>query len=153
MCIIIIIIVYMCCVVVCVCIAVLPSASNVAYKKSRPDVNANFVAPSATIVGKVRGCSCVCYYLPEMKLKAVHCLIVCLFVCFACLQVAIGKDSAVWYSATLRGDINGITIGDKTVISDRAIVHVTRNTPTKIGSGVVVQGGAMVHGCELQDGW
>lgn len=35
------------------CIAVLPSTANVAYKKTRPDVNANFVAPSATIVGKV----------------------------------------------------------------------------------------------------
>lgn len=96
----------------------IPAATNVSYRKVRPDVNGNFVAPSATLVG----------------------------------QVSIGKNASVWYSAIVRGDVNGIAIGENTIIGDRAVVHVTRKNPTKIGSGVIVQGGAMVHGAELQDG-
>lgn len=52
------------------------------------------------------------------------------------------------------GDINAITIGDNVSIGDRVLVHVSgskMNKPTQIGNNVVVEAGAILHGCTLQD--
>ena len=35
----------------------------------------------------------------------------------------IGKDCSIWYGAVLRGDVNTITIGDRTNIQDGAVIH------------------------------
>ena len=57
-------------------------------------------------------------------------------------NVAIGPRSSVWYGATLRGDVNAITIGHTTNIQDKAVVHVAKSNPngdsldTKIGNKV-----------------
>ena len=40
-------------------------------------------------------------------------------------NVKIGKDSAIWPQVVVRGDINSITIGDRTNIQDGSILHVT----------------------------
>ena len=39
-------------------------------------------------------------------------------------NVTLGQESSVWYGATVRGDVNQVTIGDQTSIGDRAVVHV-----------------------------
>lgn len=57
-------------------------------------------------------------------------------------QVIMGHGSSIWYGATVRADVNHVTIGEMTNIQDRAVVHVARNNPkgsvlpTTIGSKV-----------------
>ena len=33
-------------------------------------------------------------------------------------DVTVGRDCSIWYNAVLRGDVNTITIGDRTNIQD-----------------------------------
>jgi gamma-carbonic anhydrase len=68
-------------------------------------------------------------------------------------DVQIGAQSSIWYGCILRGDVNRITIGDRTNLQDGTIVHVSPEVaPTVIGSDVLVGHGALLHGCELRDG-
>jgi len=69
-------------------------------------------------------------------------------------DVSIGKFSSIWYGATVRGDVEKVTIGSKTSIGDRSVVHVAKihaTHPTIIGDNVTICPGAVVHACTLQD--
>ncbi|KAJ0404242.1 hypothetical protein P43SY_000642 [Pythium insidiosum] len=69
-------------------------------------------------------------------------------------DVKIGKGSSVWYGATVRGDVNFITIGENTNIQDHAVVHVAKihqDIPTKIGSNVTIGPSAIIHACTIKD--
>ena len=67
-------------------------------------------------------------------------------------DVEIGSESSIWFQVVLRGDVNSIAIGSASNIQDGAIVHCTYQTaPTRIGSGVTVGHGAIVHGCTIDD--
>jgi len=66
-------------------------------------------------------------------------------------DVLIGKDASIWYNAVLRGDINRISIGERTNIQDGCILHVTQECQVKIGSDVTVGHRAIVHGCTIDD--
>eukprot|EP00538_Stauroneis_constricta_P002641 CAMPEP_0119560928 /NCGR_PEP_ID=MMETSP1352-20130426/16220_1 /TAXON_ID=265584 /ORGANISM="Stauroneis constricta, Strain CCMP1120" /LENGTH=285 /DNA_ID=CAMNT_0007609007 /DNA_START=108 /DNA_END=965 /DNA_ORIENTATION=+ len=69
-------------------------------------------------------------------------------------NVSIGDHSSVWYGATVRGDVNKITVGSKTNIGDRAVVHVAKiqgDHPTFIGDNVSVGAGAVIHACTIKD--
>lgn len=67
-------------------------------------------------------------------------------------DVEIGTDSSVWYSATVRGDIAKICIGERTNIQDGAVVHVDTDLPCIIGNDVTVGHGAILHSCNIEDG-
>ncbi len=67
-------------------------------------------------------------------------------------QVKIGKLSSIWYNATVRGDINQITIGEKTNIQDNSVVHVANDDVVEIGDSVTVGHSAILHGCTIEDG-
>ena len=61
---------------------------------------------------------------------------------------------SVWYGATVRGDVNNVTIGSKSSVGDRAVVHVAKiqgDSPTKIGNNVTIGAGAIVHACTIGD--
>jgi gamma-carbonic anhydrase len=61
---------------------------------------------------------------------------------------------SVWYGATVRGDVNKVTVGSKTSIGDRAVVHVAKiqgDHPTLIGDHVTIGAGAVIHACTIQD--
>lgn len=67
-------------------------------------------------------------------------------------DVTLGTDASVWFSATVRGDVNRIRIGNRSNIQDNAVVHVTHHTaPTSIGDNVTVGHSAIIHGCTVQD--
>jgi carbonic anhydrase/acetyltransferase-like protein (isoleucine patch superfamily) len=67
-------------------------------------------------------------------------------------DVALGRDSSVWYGAVVRGDVHYIRIGDRTNIQDRCVVHVSTKThPTVVGEMVTVGHGAILHGCAIGD--
>lgn len=70
-------------------------------------------------------------------------------------DVTIGKESSVWYGAKVRGDVNQITIGRRSHIMDRAVVHVAKiqgDISTHIGNNVTVGAGSIIHAATLQDG-
>ena len=66
-------------------------------------------------------------------------------------DVTIGENSGIWYNAVVRGDRDSIVIGRESNIQDNAVVHVSHGYPVRIGKGVTVGHGAIVHGCTVED--
>ena len=74
-------------------------------------------------------------------------------------NVSIGEDSSIWPMAVVRGDVNTITIGDRTSIQDGSVLHVNHpdddinpgGDPLSIGSNVTVGHKVMLHGCTIED--
>ena len=66
-------------------------------------------------------------------------------------DVTLGRESSVWFSATLRADIAPITVGQGTNIQDGATVHVDTGLPCTIGHGVTVGHNAVLHACTVGD--
>jgi carbonic anhydrase/acetyltransferase-like protein (isoleucine patch superfamily) len=71
-------------------------------------------------------------------------------------DVTVGKDCSIWYGAVLRGDVNTITVGDRTNIQDGAVLHTLYdNSPnpsqTHIGSDVSIGHNAIIHGAVIED--
>lgn len=67
-------------------------------------------------------------------------------------HVDIGADSGVWMNVVMRGDVNTITVGQRTNVQDGTVVHVMHKThPTVIGDDVTIGHGAIVHGCTIGD--
>ncbi len=66
-------------------------------------------------------------------------------------DVIIGERSSVWPSASLRGDISIIEIGEETSIQDGTVVHTDAKYPAIIGNRVTVGHMAVLHGCTIED--
>ena len=67
-------------------------------------------------------------------------------------DVTIAAHASVWYNAVIRGDLNSITIGERTSIQDGCVLHVAEGPcRIRIGHDVTVGHGAIVHGCTLGD--
>ena len=71
-------------------------------------------------------------------------------------DVTVGKDCSIWYGAVLRGDVNTITIGDRTNIQDGVVIHTLYDesphpSQTRIGSDVSVGHNAIIHGGVIED--
>ncbi|MEN9369179.1 MAG: hypothetical protein RI952_44 [Bacteroidota bacterium] len=67
-------------------------------------------------------------------------------------QVTIGAGSSVWFNAIIRGDVNTITIGERTNIQDAAMIHCTyQKASTQIGNDVSIGHLAIIHGCTIHD--
>jgi len=67
-------------------------------------------------------------------------------------RVRLAARASVWYSATLRAEAEPIDVGVGTNIQDGVTVHVDREFPVRIGSGVSVGHNAVLHGCTVDDG-
>ncbi len=68
-------------------------------------------------------------------------------------DVEIGNDCSIWFSTTVRGDVNAIHIGARTNVQDNCTIHVThRDWPTVIAEDVTIGHGAIVHGCTVHRG-
>ncbi len=66
-------------------------------------------------------------------------------------EVTLGRETSVWFSATIRADIAPITVGRGSNIQDGATVHVDTGLPCTIGQGVTVGHNAVLHGCTVGD--
>lgn len=71
-------------------------------------------------------------------------------------RVRIGAASSVWPQVVIRGDVNQITIGERSNIQDGAVLHCSHDGPylpggaaTVIGDDVTVGHLAMLHGCRI----
>ena len=68
-------------------------------------------------------------------------------------DVEVGSDVSFWFATVARGDVQQISIGDRTNVQDGSVLHVTHEThPLIIGSDVVIGHSAMVHGCTIRNG-
>lgn len=67
-------------------------------------------------------------------------------------DVTVGSNCSIWYGAVLRGDVNTITIGDRTNIQDGAVIHTLyQRSQSHIGSDVSVGHNAIIHGARIED--
>jgi carbonic anhydrase/acetyltransferase-like protein (isoleucine patch superfamily) len=67
-------------------------------------------------------------------------------------NVRVGDHSSVWFGAVLRGDLSRIEIGARCSIQDTAVIHCAIDLPTIVGDEVTVGHGALLEGCEIEDG-
>lgn len=72
-------------------------------------------------------------------------------------EVKLGDDVSVWPQAVIRGDVNHITVGDRTNVQDSAVLHVTHVNPQSpqgfpliIENDVTIGHHAMLHGCHVK---
>ena len=66
-------------------------------------------------------------------------------------DVTLGKNTSVWFNATLRGDIENINIGEGSNVQDGSVLHTDPGCPLKIGKNVTVGHIVMLHGCKIGD--
>ena len=66
-------------------------------------------------------------------------------------EVSVGRNASVWFNATLRGDMEPITIGAESNVQDACVVHVDHGRPTTIGDRVTLGHGAIVHASVVED--
>ena len=66
-------------------------------------------------------------------------------------MVTIGARSSIWPGATLRGDIEPITVGEETSIQEGSVVHTDKDFAARIGNRVTVGHMAVIHGCTIED--
>ena len=67
-------------------------------------------------------------------------------------DVTIGKDSSVWFTAVLRGDIQSIHVGKNTNIQDGCLLHVDRDKPCILKDGIVMGHQSTAHACLVENG-
>ena len=67
--------------------------------------------------------------------------------------VEIGPEATVFSGAALRGDYgNSIVIGARSNVQENCVFHVNAGTAAvRVGEGVTVGHGAIVHGCTIGD--
>ncbi|OKY26262.1 MULTISPECIES: gamma carbonic anhydrase family protein [Thalassotalea] len=73
-------------------------------------------------------------------------------------DITMGNDVSVWPLVAARGDVNKISIGDRTNVQDGTVLHVTRSSksnpdgyPLIIGDDVTIGHKCMLHGCTIGD--
>ncbi|WP_147565422.1 gamma carbonic anhydrase family protein [Clostridium tyrobutyricum] len=66
-------------------------------------------------------------------------------------KVKLAQDVNVWFGAVIRGDLNNISIDEKTNIQDNCVIHVEGNNPASIGKYVTIGHNAIIHGCKIED--
>jgi carbonic anhydrase/acetyltransferase-like protein (isoleucine patch superfamily) len=67
-------------------------------------------------------------------------------------NVIMKTNSAVWFSAVVRGDMETITIGENSNVQDCSVCHADPGFPLTIGDNVTVGHRALLHGCTIGDG-
>ncbi len=67
-------------------------------------------------------------------------------------NVAIGRDSSIWYNAVVRGDSDAVRIGERTNAQDGVVIHTFRGRATVIGDDVSIGHNAVVHGATVENG-
>ena len=71
-------------------------------------------------------------------------------------DVTVGRDSSIWFNTVLRGDVNSITVGDRTNIQDGTVIHTLYDgaphpSQTHIGNDVSIGHNATIHGAIIED--
>lgn len=64
-------------------------------------------------------------------------------------KVAMGRDSSVWFCATLRGDNELITISDGANVQECCVLHTDIGYPMVVGENATIGHAAILHGCTI----
>jgi carbonic anhydrase/acetyltransferase-like protein (isoleucine patch superfamily) len=67
-------------------------------------------------------------------------------------KVHLAAQVNIWFNATLRGDIELITLGEKSNVQESAVLHTDKGYPLSVGRMVTIGHQAMLHGCTIGDG-
>ncbi len=67
-------------------------------------------------------------------------------------RVALEADSSVWFVATLRGDMEKITVGAGSNVQEASVLHTDHGYPLVIGRDCTIGHAAILHGCTIGDG-
>lgn len=67
-------------------------------------------------------------------------------------DVELGDDASVWFGCVLRGDVNRISIAERSNLQDGVVVHVGDHDATVVEPEVVVGHRAVLHGCRVGGG-
>lgn len=65
-------------------------------------------------------------------------------------DVTLGEFASVWPGCVIRGDINSISIGDRTNVQDGTIIHLADDYGVEIGNDVTIGHGAIIHACKVE---
>ena len=66
-------------------------------------------------------------------------------------KVIIKKDANIWFNVVLRGDIEPITIGERSNVQDGSVFHTDPGCSVILGKNVTVGHMVMLHGCTIDD--
>ncbi len=66
-------------------------------------------------------------------------------------RVALAKDVSIWFGAVLRGDIEWLTIGERSNVQDLSVMHTDAGWPLSVGRNCTVGHRALLHGCGVGD--
>lgn len=64
-------------------------------------------------------------------------------------SVVMGHGASVWWSVTIRGDNDVITLGDNVNIQDGSVLHTDGGVPMTLARNVSVGHLVMLHGCTI----
>ncbi len=67
-------------------------------------------------------------------------------------QVTIGQGASIWYNAVVRGDVDRITIGDRTNVQDGVVIHCDPGQPTVLEADVTIGHKAVIHSAHIESG-
>ncbi len=68
-----------------------------------------------------------------------------------CGDVRLAAESSVWFQTVLRGDMEPISVGERSNLQDLTMVHVDEGIPCTIGARVGVGHRCIIHGCTIED--
>lgn len=67
-------------------------------------------------------------------------------------SVVLSENTSVWFSATIRGDNETISLGKNSNVQEGAVLHTDPGLKLTVGENVTVGHQAMLHGCTIGDG-
>lgn len=67
-------------------------------------------------------------------------------------KVRIEANASIWFSVTIRGDNDLITIGENSNVQEGCVMHTDPGAPLTVGRNVTVGHQAMLHGCDIGEG-
>lgn len=66
-------------------------------------------------------------------------------------RVTLAAEASVWFGVVIRGDTEAIEVGPRTNVQDGCILHADPGLPCRLGAGVTLGHGAVVHGATVHD--
>lgn len=66
-------------------------------------------------------------------------------------RVKLAADASVWYGAVLRGDNDWISVGERSNVQDKSVLHTDAGIRLTIGADVTIGHQVMLHGCSVGD--
>lgn len=66
-------------------------------------------------------------------------------------SVSIAAEASLWYGVVARADVEEISIGAGANLQDGTMMHADPGFPLRVGAGVSVGHGAVLHGATIED--